>query len=65
MGRIGGHLGYQLLRYLSPKGKDTFRSGSSEEAHADACKLELRFVSQIWDELKDKVVLDFGLRDGD
>src|SRR5688572_29310176 len=60
MGIIGGTLGYRMLRYLSPGG-----TGNNEyQAYKDRSKIEVLFGPQIWDELRDKVVLDFGCEGG-
>ncbi|HLK31843.1 MAG TPA: class I SAM-dependent methyltransferase [Terriglobales bacterium] len=54
---IGGELGYQLLRVLSPDAS----SGKREEtAYRGRSKLEVLFGKQVWDEIKDRVVIDFG-----
>jgi SAM-dependent methyltransferase len=63
-GVIGGELGYRLLRCLSPGGKEIFRPSTAQDAEADVSKLERKFGPQIWEELKDKVVLDFGCGTG-
>jgi len=60
MGIIGGTLGYRMLRYLSPGA-----TGNNDyEAYKDRSKIEVLFGPRIWEELRDKVVLDFGCEGG-
>ena len=60
MGIIGGTLGYRLLRYLSPGS-----TGNNDyAAYQGRSKIEVLFGPQIWKELEDKVVLDFGCEGG-
>jgi 2-polyprenyl-3-methyl-5-hydroxy-6-metoxy-1,4-benzoquinol methylase len=57
MGIIGGALGYKLLRRINPGGAKDYCDGS---AYANASKLEVLFTKEIWREIADKVVIDFG-----
>lgn len=61
MGIVGGALGYRLLRWISRTGETGYCDGS---AYADRNKLEVLLGGQIWDDLKDKVVIDFGCGSG-
>ena len=56
MGIIGGQLGYQILRALSP-GQP---SGMGGGAYVNRSKLEVLLGPKIWDGTRDKVVIDFG-----
>src|SRR4030095_999097 len=57
MGIVGGMLGYKLLRRLSRDGQTGHCDGSAYQSRS---KLEVLFGPQIWDDLDDKVVIDFG-----
>lgn len=61
MALIGGNLGYQLLRRISP-------SGSSPESHeseaAEHAKLGQLFGERIYSEIRGKTVIDFGCGEG-
>ncbi|MDQ3472992.1 MAG: class I SAM-dependent methyltransferase [Acidobacteriota bacterium] len=61
MGIVGGALGYQLLRWISKTGETGYCDGS---AYADRNKLEVLLGPKIWDDLKGKVVIDFGCGSG-
>ena len=61
MGIVGGALGYRLLRWISRNGETGYCDGS---AYADRSKLEVLLGPKIWDDLKDKVVIDFGCGSG-
>lgn len=58
MGIIGGDVGYRLLRYLSPKGDSEYIADQSTSRVAELLD------AQIWDDLKGKVVLDYGCEGG-
>lgn len=58
MGIIGGSVGYQLLRYLSPKGDSEYVADQSTS------RVEDLLGARIWDDLKGKVVLDYGCESG-
>lgn len=62
MGVIGGSLGYRLLRRISSDGETGYCDGS---AYHGISKLETLLGKRIWEETKDKVVIDFGCGDGD
>lgn len=62
MGVIGGELGYRFLRRISADGETGYWDGS---AYEEVSKLEKLLGKQIWDETKDKVVIDFGCGDGE
>ena len=61
MGIIGGELGYRLLRRISPGGA---RGACDESAYAGRSKLEALLGPRVWDELRDRVVIDFGCGEG-
>lgn len=61
MGVIGGGLGYQLLRRANRMGL----AQCDGSAYNDRSKLEVLLGNKIWDELRDKVVLDFGCGEGE
>jgi SAM-dependent methyltransferase len=61
VGIIGGELGYRLLRRISPGGGAGGCDGSVYEGRS---KMELLFGSGIWDELRGRVVVDFGCGEG-
>lgn len=61
MGVIGGSLGYRLLRRISADGITGYCNGS---AYQGVSKLEKLLGKRIWEETKDKVVIDFGCGDG-
>jgi SAM-dependent methyltransferase len=58
---IGGTLGYRLLRWLKPGSAVRLDSGTE---YANRSKLEALLGPDIWNELRGKVVLDFGCGDG-
>ncbi|SIO32092.1 Methyltransferase domain-containing protein [Singulisphaera sp. GP187] len=55
--KIGGHAGYSLLRWLKPGDKG---QGSGETKLSYVPKIKRILGSEGWDDLRDKVVLDFG-----
>lgn len=61
MGILGGALGYRLLRWFSKDGETSYCDGS---AYAGRSKLEVLLGPQIWAEVKDKAVIDFGCGSG-
>ena len=61
MGVIGGSLGYELLKNISP-GEPTTLDGS---AYASKSKLETLLGSSFWRDIDGKVVIDFGCGLGD
>jgi SAM-dependent methyltransferase len=58
MGFIGGEIGYQMLRRISPHNADS--CGGQEEAHSEGSELEKMFGAGVWDEVRDQTVIDFG-----
>ena len=62
MGIIGGSLAYNLLRRISADGENNYCDGSS---YHGVSKIEKLLGKKIWEETKDKVVIDFGCGDGD
>ncbi len=58
MGIIGGELGYQLLRRISPRGAGA--SDEPEATHSKGKRLEQMFGVSVWDEIRDKTIVDFG-----
>jgi SAM-dependent methyltransferase len=62
MGIIGGSLGYKLLRRISADGETGYCDGSAYEG---VSKIEKLLGKRIWEETKDKVVIDFGCGDGE
>jgi SAM-dependent methyltransferase len=61
MGIIGGPIAYHLLRRVSPDGETGYCDGS---AYAGVSKLATLLGERIWEDTKDKVVIDFGCGDG-
>src|SRR5260221_13256555 len=57
MGFIGGTVGYRLLKAIRA-GDDGSRMNGS--AYADKSKLEVLLGPQLWNEIRDRVVIDFG-----
>jgi SAM-dependent methyltransferase len=62
MGFIGGTVGYHLLRRISADGETGYCDGSAYEG---VSKIETLLGERIWEETKDKVVIDFGCGDGE
>lgn len=60
MGIVGGEVGYRLLRQLVPlsPGNDT------GTAYVGVSKMEVLFGTEIWNELRDKTIVDFGCEAG-
>ena len=61
MGFIGGSLGYRLLKTISPDGVGKMTDGS---AYAKRSKMEMLFGDELWGDVVDKTVIDFGCGDG-
>lgn len=57
MGFIGGALGYHVLRRI---GSTSTRSWCDGRAYRSRSKVEVLFGPDIWSELADKIVIDFG-----
>jgi ubiquinone/menaquinone biosynthesis C-methylase UbiE len=60
MGIIGGRLGYQILRVISPQQPASMNGGS----YAQRSKAEALLGREVWDEIRDKKVIDFGCGPG-
>jgi len=63
-GLIGGTLGVRLLTAVNSTGQLTSMPDGVPPAYQNTSKLELLFGQQIWDEIRDKVVVDFGCGEG-
>src|SRR5262245_59092485 len=63
-GLIGGTLGVRLLNAVNSTGQLTAMPDGVPPAYQNASKLEQLFGQQIWDEVRDKVVVDFGCGEG-
>ena len=61
MGIIGGTLGYKTLKRISSNGDNDSMNGS---AYIGKSKLATLLGEKIWDEITDKVVIDFGCGEG-
>lgn len=61
MGFIGGKLGYRILKAISDDGETGYLDGS---AYNNKSKLSTLLGESIWDETRDKVVIDFGCGTG-
>jgi SAM-dependent methyltransferase len=59
---IGGQLGYRMLRRIA--GSPPRQEACSGSAYCDRSKFETLLGSSIWQDLTDKVVLDFGCGSG-
>lgn len=64
MGIVGGYVGTQLLTYLSPAGEGPFPQ-DTPAVYRGKSKLQTLVGPSIWDEVRDKVVLDFGCGRGE
>jgi SAM-dependent methyltransferase len=62
MGVIGGTLGYHLLRRINTDGENIYCDGSSYQGIS---KIEKLLGKRVWDETRNKVVIDFGCGDGE
>ena len=54
---VGGTIGYRLLKWISSDGNNARMDGSFFK---DKSKVEALLGPEVWDKLRDKVVLDFG-----
>src|SRR6266853_4552311 len=61
MGIIGGTLGYKILKLISPNGDNSSMDGS---AYLGKSKLATLLGPNIWNELANKIVIDFGCGEG-
>jgi len=62
MGFIGGTVAYNVLRRISSDGETGYCDGSAYEG---VSKVETLLGKAIWEQTKDKVVIDFGCGDGE
>lgn len=62
MGILGGSIAVALLRRISVDGETGYCDGSAYEG---VSKIETLLGKRIWEETRDKVVIDFGCGDGD
>ena len=62
MGLIGGKLGYEVLRRVGGVGENGRCDGSVYEGKS---KLQVLLGKEIWTDIKDKVVIDFGCGSGE
>src|SRR5689334_13889417 len=62
MALIGGPIAYRLLRRISIDGETGYCDGS---AYDGVSKIETLLGKRIWDDTRDKVVIDFGCGDGE
>lgn len=60
MGVIGGTLGYRILRFIAPN-EPTHMNGA---VYAGRSKIEALLGESVWDEIRGKVVIDFGCGPG-
>ena len=60
MGIIGGEVGYRLLRQLVPISP----GNEITTAYDGVSKMEVLFGADIWNELRDKTIVDFGCESG-
>jgi len=65
MGIIGGPIGYWLLKAIYPGGQGVAMGSDDPYAARGLSKLKTLFGAGVYDELRDKVVLDFGCGTGD
>jgi SAM-dependent methyltransferase len=64
MGLLGGSAAVRLLKTLSPTGQSNVMVDGVPPAYQNKSKLEVLFGPRIWDEVRDKVVVDFGCGEG-
>jgi SAM-dependent methyltransferase len=62
MGMIGGELGYRLLKRFGKPTNDGRMDGS---AYRERSKLEVLLGADVWEQIHDRIVLDFGCGTGD
>ena len=61
MGLIGGKLGYHILKAISADGQTGYMGNN---VYAERSKLATLLGDNIWEETRDKVVIDFGCGTG-
>src|SRR5690348_3263538 len=64
MGFLGGRPAIALLKKLSPTGQSAACSDGVAPAYLNKSKMEVLFGKNIWDDLRGKVVVDFGCGEG-
>ena len=62
MAIIGGSIGYRFLRRISADGETGYCDGSAYEGLS---KIQALLGKRIWEETRDKIVIDFGCGDGE
>lgn len=60
MGIVGGTAAVQLLKTISPAGQSSWMVDGIPPAYQNRSKLEVLFGPRIWNDVKNKVVVDFG-----
>jgi 2-polyprenyl-3-methyl-5-hydroxy-6-metoxy-1,4-benzoquinol methylase len=63
MGLIGGSVGVRILQIISPDGSSGLPTGTPP-AYRNKSKLEVLLGPRVWDEVRDKIVVDFGCGEG-
>ena len=63
MGWFDG-LAVRLLQTLSPRGQSTWMPDGVGPAYRHKSKLEVLFGREVWDEIRGKIVVDFGCGEG-
>jgi SAM-dependent methyltransferase len=64
MGLIGGAAGVRILKTLSPDGRSSAMADGVPPVYRNKSKLEQLLGHRIWDEVRDRVVVDFGCGEG-
>jgi len=64
MGVIGGSVGVQILRSINSTGQSAKMPDGIPPAYQNKSKLECLLGSNIWDQIRDKTVVDFGCGEG-
>jgi SAM-dependent methyltransferase len=58
---IGGELGYQILKWICPRGESGYNDGSS---YIGKSKLEVLLGQSLWSEIEGRSVIDLGCGEG-
>jgi len=64
MGVIGGTVGVHILKSINSTGQSANMPDGVPPAYLNKSKLEVLLGSRIWDEVRDKTVVDFGCGEG-
>ena len=64
MGVIGGNVGVQILRSINSTGQSAKMPDGVPPAYQNKSKLECLLGPTIWDDVRDKTVVDFGCGEG-